>query len=133
VVKEGVPVGRIDVSEAGGDHEEDDASLSATIAELSPALSWMPITSTTVSKATITTAGRSKTMGIGPRCQAPAMVSALGAQRVEGERGRQMEVEQGQKRLEIMRPAVRDGARGDGVLEDEIPADDPRDQLPSVA
>ena len=40
-----------------------------------------------------------------------------------------MDVEQVPRSLQVVRPAVRHRAGGDGVLEQEIPADDPRDQL----
>ena len=42
---------------------------------------------------------------------------------------RQLDVEDGQKILKVVRPAVRDGGGRHRVLENQIPADDPRKEL----
>src|ERR1700730_8672114 len=38
-------------------------------------------------------------------------------------------VEYGNKLLEVRRPPVRDGSRSDGILEDQIPADNPGEKF----
>ena len=42
---------------------------------------------------------------------------------------RQVEAEDADEVLEVVRPAVRDGRRAHGVLEHQVPADDPGEQL----
>ena len=48
---------------------------------------------------------------------------------VGSEPGRNLEAEAGHELPEVGRPRDRDGDVPDGVLEDEVPADDPRDEL----
>ncbi len=106
-------------------------SLRSTMAVFTRALSWMPSTRSTVSSATISPAGRLRTMGMPRRCGAAA--SRPGVWRawssvVDSQSGR-CEPEPGQERLEVVRPAHRHRDVAHGVLEDEVPADDPGHEL----
>ena len=105
--------------------------------------------------ATIRNAGRLKTIGMPKTCGAgcsagaarstpslsagePARrrrASATLCRRLEGgpvvgaEPGREMQAEAAQQLLEVARPGDRDGDVADRVLDDQVPADDPGDQL----
>ena len=92
------------------------ASLIATMVALKRALSRMPITSRAVIASTISTAGRLIT--------APGMRA-----RGRAHPGRQLPAEAGQDALEVAAPPDRDGHGPDRVLEDEVPADRPGDDL----
>ena len=51
------------------------------------------------------------------------------SQRGGGELGRERDAEVAQQAHEVARPADRDGRRAERVLEDQVPADDPGDEL----
>ena len=92
---------------------------------MNDALSRMPLTRIIVTSTVMRMAGRSSTVPVetsspvaGSKSNG-ALVNACG----------RLHAEECEEVLEVVRPAVRDGRRGDGVLEDEVPADDPRDQL----
>ena len=58
------------------------------------------------------------------------LMSAPGATRRRGAHpGRQVDAEAGEDALEVAAPADRDGHRPDGVLEDQVPADHPGEDL----
>ena len=101
------------------------ASFKITIAVFKLALSRMPFTRTTVTSAAITIAGRSNQVPVNVR----RPVDQIVIERRVREGVRQSDVEEGKKILKVMGPAVRNGGRGHRVLENQIPSDDPREQL----
>ena len=92
------------------------ASLIATIAALKRALSRTPTTSSTMIASTMITAGRLMTA---PGAAAGAAVIHVGSATPNPAR----------MPLQVAAPADRDGHRADRVLEDQVPADHPREEL----
>ena len=110
--------------------------LSSTIAAFKPALSLTPITSTTVTAAVIKTAGRlSQAMTVCPSASVDGLEHerALADVVIPGCRPEprvELDVKDVvQERVEVIGPAGGDDAGADGVLEDQVPADDPGDKL----
>ena len=99
---------------------------------LTRALSWMPTTSSTVSSATMSAAGRLKTIGTPNEVRSRGAAGPGSALRVV-HRGRPARPAGAgrarEERLEVVRPADRDRDVADRVLEDEVPADDPGHEL----
>ncbi len=93
------------------------ASLTPTMMALKRALSRMPTTSRYMMQSTMMTAGRLMI--------APGEL-ALGAADIHS---RQRDADAGQQLLHVAAPADGDGHRADGVLEDQVPADDPGEEL----
>src|SRR5215207_6960353 len=91
------------------------ATLMTTITALARALSRTPDISSTVIASTLKTAGR---------LNEPPLTGRAG-ERV-GQREPEQRVEQ---LVEVLAPADGDRRHRDAVLEDQVPADDPRDQL----
>ena len=96
-----------------------------TIPALNDALSRMPLTRIIVTSTVMSDGGQVQDRP-GRHQQAGGRVEV---ERRVGQSVRQAHAEKGEEVLKIVRPPVGDGRRGDGVLEDEVPADDPRDQL----
>ena len=122
---EGVPVGRVDVESAHADHEEHDRHLDGNHRGIEPCALLDPDDQDP----------RDEHGDRDPR----QVEHAAGAEEVArrrivverrvGERLRQVDSEDRQDVLEVLRPAVGDGHRRHGILQDQVPPDDPGEQL----
>ena len=93
------------------------ATLMATITALKRALSRTPMTSSTMMSRTMITAGRLM-MAPGEFADGAAVIH-IGS----------CDADAGEEPLHVAAPADRHGHRADRVLEDQVPADHPRDDL----
>jgi hypothetical protein len=128
-VEEGVPVRRVDVARADRDHEQHDAELQQHD---------RGVEAGALADADHQDDGqqerdhrRRQVEDDRDRADVPSGGDDVGgrAHRIDGERGRQVQIEEGEERLEIVRPPVRHRARRDRVLEHQVPADDPGEEL----
>ena len=100
------------------------ATLIATIALLKRALSRMPITRTVVRDR-----NDDQRRQVEPGAAGRKMALLVKQEGRIGQDVRHVQVENPDKILKVLRPAVRDGGGSDGVFEDEVPADDPGEHL----
>src|SRR5256886_2523184 len=106
-------------------------TLIATITVLTRADSLVPMTRSQVMSATMANAGRLNTIGDGPQVRRGGKQGrvAQGSAQVGHEPTRQVHPQPPQRRVGGPRPSDGDGDVANRVLEDQVPADDPRDQL----
>ena len=99
------------------------ATLMTTMTALTVADSLTPTTRSAVTAAVTSTAGTLKTAVTGPR-PPPDDRTRRGA-----ESGRKAQAQLAEQRHEVAGPPDGDRGRAEGVLQHQVPADDPRDQL----
>ena len=116
-------IGRVDESPADRDHQEDDGDLRDDDEPLTKADSLVPRMSSSVSRKRMNTAGMFM-MPWTPRRPRRERLERRVAPLI-----RHVQPEVLEHLVEVLAPGDRDGGGADGVLEHEIPADDPGHQL----